>query len=204
MLDEFMRAKKKALDRYFDRMNDMQRQAVFSVRGPVLILAGAGSGKTTVLINRIANMIAFGDGYENADLTVTVPKEDIAFLDSYDGSKDEATVSRLRDICAVDPVMPYNILAITFTNKAAEELRTRLADMLGEETAASVTAATFHSACVRILRREIDRIGFEKNFTIYDADDSQRMIKNCIEALDISDKNFPPKSVMGMISSAKD
>ncbi len=204
MLDEFMRAKKKALDRYFDRMNDMQRQAVFSVRGPVLILAGAGSGKTTVLINRIANMIAFGDGYENADLTVTVPKEDIMFLESYDGSKDEATVSRLRDICAVDPVMPYNILAITFTNKAAEELRTRLADMLGEETAASVTAATFHSACVRILRREIDRIGFEKNFTIYDADDSQRMIKNCIEALDISDKNFPPKSVMGMISSAKD
>ena len=100
--------------------------------------------------------------------------------------------------------MPYNILAITFTNKAAAELRTRLADMLGEETAASVTAATFHSACVRILRREIDRIGFEKNFTIYDADDSQRMIKNCIEALDISDKNFPPKSVMGMISSAKD
>lgn len=204
MLDEFMRAKKKALDRYFDRMNDMQRKAVFSVRGPVLILAGAGSGKTTVLINRIANMIAFGDGYENADLTVTVPKEDIDFLDSYDGSKDEATVSRLRDICAVDPVMPYNILAITFTNKAAAELRTRLADMLGEETAASVTAATFHSACVRILRREIDRIGFEKNFTIYDADDSQRMIKNCIEALDISDKNFPPKSVMGMISSAKD
>ena len=204
MTDDFISAKRNALTKYFGRMNDMQREAVFAVKGPVLILAGAGSGKTTVLINRIANMIAFGNAYEDTSVPPSVTPDDIAFLNAYSGTGGEEEFSRLRDLCASAPVQPYNILAITFTNKAAAELRTRLAAMLGEETALRVTAATFHSACVRILRREIDRLGFEKNFTIYDADDSQRMIKTCIEALDISDKNFPPKSILGMISSAKD
>lgn len=204
MNDNFTLVKQKAMEKYFGRMNDMQRKAVFAVNGPVLILAGAGSGKTTVLINRIANMIAFGNGYADTSVPAAVSDEDIKFLESYDGASDDETFSRLRDICAVNPIRPYNILAITFTNKAAEELRTRLAAMLGEDVSAQVTAATFHSACVRILRREIDKLGFDKSFTIYDADDSQRMIKACIDALDVSDKNFPPKAVMNMISSAKD
>ncbi|MBQ8569210.1 MAG: UvrD-helicase domain-containing protein [Oscillospiraceae bacterium] len=201
---DFTTARKKALAEYFSRMNDMQREAVFAVKGPVLILAGAGSGKTTVLINRIANMIAFGDGYSDENTPPSVTADDIKFLNEYDGSRDEETVSRLRDLCAVNPVRPYNILAITFTNKAAGELRERLAAMLGEDISSKITAATFHSACVRILRREIDKLGYSRSFTIYDADDSQRMIKACLETLDISDKSFPPKAVMNMISSAKD
>lgn len=203
-MDDFILSKQNALKKYFGRMNEMQRKAVFSVRGPVLILAGAGSGKTTVLINRIANMVNFGNAYECTDIPPSVSDHDIDFLKSYDGSHDEDSVSQLRDIIACDPVKPYNILAITFTNKAANELKSRLADMLGEDVASRINASTFHSACVKILRREISAIGFSSNFTIYDSDDSQQMIKDCIEAVDVSDKAFPPKVVMNMISSAKD
>ncbi|MGN0695721.1 MAG: ATP-dependent helicase, partial [Oscillospiraceae bacterium] len=204
MIEDFIQLKQLALKKYFKNLNDMQQKAVFAVNGPVLILAGAGSGKTTVLINRIADMITFGNAFEDKNVPPCVTEEDIDFLKSYDGSRSEADVSRLRELCAVDTVKPYNILAITFTNKAASELKSRLADMLGEEQASQIAAATFHSACVRILRREIGRLGFTNSFTIYDSDDSQSMIKACIEALDISDKNFPPKAVMNMISSAKD
>ncbi len=204
MIEDFIQLKQLALKKYFNNLNDMQQKAVFAVNGPVLILAGAGSGKTTVLINRIANMITFGNAFEDKNVPPSVTDADIDFLRSYDGSRAEEDVSRLRELCAVDTVKPYNILAITFTNKAASELKNRLSDMLGEEQASQIAAATFHSACVRVLRREISRLGFTSSFTIYDSDDSQSMIKACIEALDISDKNFPPKAVMNMISSAKD
>ncbi|MBQ5331945.1 MAG: UvrD-helicase domain-containing protein, partial [Oscillospiraceae bacterium] len=203
-MDDFIKAKKAALTRYFEKMNDMQREAVFAVNGPVLILAGAGSGKTTVLVNRIANMVLFGNAYDSEGEYAALSDEDIAFLNSYNGERDEATVSRLADIVSDSPVKPWNILAITFTNKAAGELKERLAKMLGEEQGGQVNASTFHSACVRILRREIDKLGYSSGFTIYDSDDSQRLIKTCMDALDISDKAFPPKAVAAAISSAKD
>lgn len=200
----FTGAKRAALEKYFGRLNDMQKKAVFTVKGPVLVLAGAGSGKTSVLVNRIANMVTFGNAYRDESVSASVSEEDIAFLEAYDGSRDEAIVSRLADITAVDRVNPRNILAITFTNKAAGELKERLASMLGND-ADSVCAATFHSACVRILRREIENLGYyTSSFTIYDSDDSQRLLKSCYEPLDLSDKLFPPKMVMGIISSAKD
>ena len=202
--EEYFKAKKSALNNYFLKLNDMQKKAVFTVNGPLLILAGAGSGKTSVLVNRIANMINFGNAYNSQVCPPDVSKEMIDFLNSYKGSKDEADVSRLRDIVAIDPVKSWNILAITFTNKAAGELRERLANILGESTAKDITAATFHSACVRILRREIDTLGYTSNFTIYDSDDSQRVLKACLEELDVSDKNFPPKTVLSIISGAKD
>ena len=113
MIEDFIQLKQLALKKYFNSLNDMQQQAVFAVNGPVLILAGAGSGKTTVLINRIANMITFGNAYEDKNVPPSVTEEDIAFLKSYDGSRSEEDVSRLREICAVDTVKPYNILAIT-------------------------------------------------------------------------------------------
>lgn len=200
----FTGAKRAALEKYFGRLNDMQKKAVFTVKGPVLVLAGAGSGKTSVLVNRIANMVTFGNAYRDESVSASVSEEDIAFLEAYDGSRDEETVSRLADIIAVDRVSPWNILAITFTNKAAGELKERLASMLGND-ADSVCAATFHSACVRILRREIENLGYyTSSFTIYDSDDSQRLLKSCYEPLDLSDKAFPPRMVLGMISSAKD
>lgn len=200
---DFNGVKRKALESYFSKLNDMQKKAVFTVNGPVLILAGAGSGKTSVLVNRIANMVTFGNAYADEKIPAIVSDDDIAFLENYNGANNENSVSRLADIVSVNPVKPWNILAITFTNKAAGELKERLRAMLGEQ-ADSICAATFHSACVRILRREIDKLGYTSSFTIYDSDDSQRLLKSCYDPLDLSDKTFPLKSVLGIISSAKD
>jgi len=193
-------AKQAALKKYFSRMNDMQQEAVFTVNGPVLVLAGAGSGKTTVIVNRIANMINFGNAY--FDTSREGNDGDIAFLREYaDGKTDD--FDTLRDIVAVEPVRPWNILAITFTNKAAGELKERLSAMLGED-ALNINASTFHSACVRILRSEIEALGYGRDFTIYDSDDSQRMIKNVMGELDVSEKQLAPKAVLSEISFAKD
>lgn len=200
---EFITAKKAAMEKYFQRLNDMQKKAVFTVNGPVLILAGAGSGKTSVLVNRIANMINFGNAYAEEKCPANISEEDIKFLKNYNGEKDEETVAKLKDIIAVDTVTPWKIMAITFTNKAAGELKERLEAMLGE-CANDIAAATFHSICVRILRREIGKLGYSRDFTIYDSDDSQRLLKSCYEDLDISDKVLPPKSVLGAISHSKD
>lgn len=196
----YFEAKKAALRKYFSRMNEMQQEAVFTVNGPVLVLAGAGSGKTTVIVNRIANMINFGDAY--FDESHAGSEEDFAFLKDYaDGKTDD--FDTLREISACNPVKPWNILAITFTNKAAGELKERLSDMLVEE-ALNINASTFHSACMRILRNEIENIGFGSDFTIYDSDDSRRLIKNVMTELDVSEKQFVPRAVLAEISSAKD
>ena len=199
-MNEFDRLKKSCLERFFSSLNEMQRKAVFKVHGHLLILAGAGSGKTTVLINRIANMIYFGDAYEYEDDRLH-SDEDIAFLKSYSegGSDDHA---RLAEIISHGTVTPWNILAITFTNKAANELKDRIRNMLGD-TDGQVRAATFHSACARILRSECERLGYKSSFTIYDTDDCQRVIKNVMKELDISEKIFPPRLVQSVISSQK-
>ncbi|MBE6826180.1 MAG: ATP-dependent DNA helicase PcrA [Ruminococcus sp.] len=197
---EFMTLKQKALRRCFQRMNDCQFEAVTTVNGPVLVLAGAGSGKTTVIVNRIAGMVLFGD---TAHTPTPVPSEDgIARLQQYiDGGA--LTMGELCDLIAARPVQPWQILAITFTNKAAGELKSRLSETLGE-AALDIHASTFHSACVRILRTCIDRLGYEKSFTIYDSDDSLRVMKKCLQEMNLSDKKFAPKSVLGTISAAKD
>ncbi len=194
--------RKKALAHYFRNLNEQQQKAVFQTEGAVLILAGAGSGKTTVLVNRIANMIFFGKAFHSDESYGAFGAEDIAFLEDYlAGTQTDA--QKLRDIVAYECVKPWNILAITFTNKAANELKERLAAMLGED-GSGITAATFHSACVRILRRECEQIGFTNSFTIYDSDDSQRLIKTCLNDLDISEKMFPPRMVLTEISRRKD
>ena len=200
MDNNYIKAKRKALERYFSRMNDRQKEAVFTVNGPLLVLAGAGSGKTTVIVNRIANMINFGNAYFDESRQGT--DEDTAFLNDYaEGKTDD--FDTLRDSVAVSPIKPWNILAITFTNKAAAELKERLSAMLGEE-ALNIHASTFHSACVRILRSEITALGYRSDFTIYDSDDSQRMIKNCMADIDVSEKQFAPKAILSEISFAKD
>lgn len=202
IMEQFMALKRKALEKYFSRMNDQQRKAVFKIKGPLLILAGAGSGKTTVLVNRIANMIYFGNAYNTEQTYGTPSEQDIQFLKDYiDGKTNDA--STLADIVAYDCIKPWSILAITFTNKAAGELKERLAGMLGE-AGQGITAATFHSACARILRRECDKLGFSSSFTIYDSDDSQRTVKSILRELNISEKMFPPRAILSEISHAKD
>ena len=202
MTNDINELKKLALEKYFSHMNDTQKEAVFCIKGPLLILAGAGSGKTTVLVNRIANMIFFGNAY-NSDIGFGTPsQEDIAFLKDYIEGR-QTNADKLADIIAIDCVKPWSILAITFTNKAAGELKDRLEAMLGE-AGQGITAATFHSACARILRREGDRLGYDRNYTIYDTDDTQRSIKRVLSDLEINDKMFPPKLIMSEISHAKD
>lgn len=198
----FIEARKKALEKYFDGLNPEQKKAVFTVCGPVLVLAGAGSGKTSVLVNRCVNLIYFGNAYMNDKIPEGASEDDLAFLRAFAEGK-ETDASRLRDIVACDTPKSWNILAITFTNKAAGELRDRITAKLGEE-GQDICAATFHSACVRILRREIEALGYGSSFAIYDSDDSQRLLKACIAELDVSEKLFPPKSMAGIISSAKD
>lgn len=200
--EKIIELKRAALSRYFQSLNAPQQQAVFHVNGPVLILAGAGSGKTTAMINRIVQMIHFGDGWMQANGVLT--EQDAVYLQDYVNGKEDADLERLCHILAVKPIQPWHILAITFTNKAANELRTRLTHAIGEESASMLHASTFHSACTRILRRSISKLGYNANFTIYDTDDSQRLMKSCIADADVSEKQFPPRAVLTEISLAKD
>ncbi len=199
----YIQARKAFIERDFPNLNDMQRAAVSATQGPLLVLAGAGSGKTTVLISRIANLIKYGRASDSEDVPESASQEDLDFLEDYlkdPAGKDERRAARL---CALDPAAPWSIIAITFTNKAANELKERLERMLGP-SGLDVWASTFHSACVRILRRDIDRLGFEKSFTIYDSSDSERVMKSVIKALNLEEKQFPARSVLGYVSRAKD
>lgn len=195
--------KQRALESQFSRANDMQKKAIFKINGAVLIIAGAGSGKTTVLTNRIANMMKFGNAYhdtEERNLTNAQTK----FLEEFpDMPKTPENADKLAEIIAVSPVAPWNILAITFTNKAAGELRDRLVNMIGED-AKKICASTFHSACVRILRREIEHLGYKSSFAIYDDDDSKRLIKDITKRLNIDEKVMPSKNIKNRISHLKD
>ncbi len=195
--------KKRALESYFSRANDMQKQAIFKVNGAVLIIAGAGSGKTTVLVNRIANMLRFGNAYHDTNER-TLSAEQQKFLEVFPNmEKTPENAQKLADIIAVNPVNPWNILAITFTNKAAGELRERLKAMLGEG-AEKINASTFHSACVKILRREIEHLGYKSGFAIYDDDDSKRLIKEIMKRHQIDEKVIAAKVFKNRISRLKD
>ena len=199
---EYLALRDQYIEARFARLNSVQRQAVFATEGPLLILAGAGSGKTTVLVNRIANIIRFGSAHGSRELPRPVTEADLNDL--------RTAVANGRDLpretayLAVRPARPWNVLAITFTNKAAGELKERLRAMLGDTLGSDVNASTFHSACVRMLRRDAERIGFPKSFTIYDSDDQQRVIKQIYKDLMIDDKFLPVKSAIAQISSFKD
>ena len=185
------------------RLNPMQRQAAMTTEGPLLLLAGAGSGKTTVLIQRVYNLLTYGRGSDSDQVPEWAGEEDLLFLESFPAQPTEEEIHRARRLCAVDVPRPWEIIAITFTNKAAGELKERLEARLGPP-ANDVWASTFHSACVRILRRDAERIGFDKNFTIYDTDDSKRILRDIIKELNLEEKSFPPRSVLSIISGAKD
>lgn len=190
------------LEKDFARMNDRQKQAVFTVNGPLLILAGAGSGKTTVLINRIANILRYGDAYNSTYLRDDLDENDIAACKAYIENGTPLTTESQEHL-SVSACAPWRIMAITFTNKAAGELKDRLCAMLGE-AANDIWASTFHSTCARILRRDGERIGYSSHFTVYDTDDQRRLMKSILKELDISEKNITPKSILNEISRAKD
>ena len=196
---DFINLRKEVIKKYFTHMNDMQFEAVTTVNGPLLILAGAGSGKTTVLVNRIANLVKFGDGYRST-YCPTVTEDDIKAGEDYlNGVTDFVP----NGVFSVRQVRPWQILAITFTNKAAGELKERIAARLGED-ASDIWAGTFHSVCGRILRRYAESIGYTSHFTIYDTDDQRRLMKQIMKAHEIDEKFLPPKRVLSAISDAKE
>ena len=198
---EIVSLRRQIIDRQFARMNPQQRQAVYHTDGPLLILAGAGSGKTTVLVNRIANLVRFGSGYVSDIAPALSPAQEEKFRLCAEGRipLDGEIVGLL----AENPCPAWRILAITFTNKAAGELKERLSRMLGAE-GEEVAAGTFHSFCARILRREGERLGYSNHFTIYDTDDSKRLMKMCMKELNIDEKTLGHKAILGEISRAKD
>ncbi len=200
---DFCRLRREAIALNYRHLNREQRQAVLATEGPLLLLAGAGSGKTTVLIHRVANLIQYGRGSDCPEVPDWVTVGDVDFLREYVAHPTPEHKLRADRLCAVEPAAPWSIIAITFTNKAAGELKERLERMLGGG-ARDVWASTFHSACVRILRRSIEKLGFPSSFTIYDTDDSIRVMKDCIKDLGFDDKQFPPRSVLSVISKAKD
>lgn len=193
--------KRKAFEAYFAKLNDRQREAVFKTDGPLLVLAGAGSGKTTVLVNRIACIICFGNAYES-DLVPENAAEIAARLESAMQSNDHIALRDALKQCAVAPAKPDEVLCLTFTNKAAGEFKERLGKLLGDD-AQRIWAGTFHSVCVRILRRYINRLGYDNSFAIYDAEDSKKLITDIIKRICSSNDVIQPKAIMSAISRAK-
>ncbi len=200
----YVAAKRALFDKAYGTLNDKQREAVFTTEGPLLVLAGAGSGKTTVLVRRIAYIIRYGNAYYTDFVPPHIDETHVADLEH----AVHLTVEEIEQILPefiCDPCPPYRMLAITFTNKAAGEIKNRLVAQFSDETLArDIWSGTFHSVCMRILRSYGDRLGYDRGFTIYDTDDSKKAIAAVIKRLHIDDKQFPIKSVMTVISHAKD
>lgn len=196
---DFIDLRKKVIKKYFGQMNNAQFEAVTTVNGPVLVLAGAGSGKTTVLVNRILNLVKFGNGYKSTYIPDFSQEDLQKGADFLNGVTDFVPNGIFGD----REVKPWQILAITFTNKAANELKERIAQKLGDD-AEDIWAGTFHSICGKILRRNAELLGYTSHFTVYDTDDQRRLMKEIMKQNDIDDKFVPHKYVLSAISHAKD
>lgn len=203
LTNEFCELRKQYIDAKFMTMNPMQKKAIYNVDGPVLVLAGAGSGKTTTIIGRIVYMVMFGHAYYSTETTFPVTEGDIKELKSVlsgTGSISE----HLKSMLQVKPVSPQNIMAVTFTNKAAGEMKKRLESKLGKDMAEKVYAKTFHSACVGILREYAMFVDFKRDFTIYDEKDCKSVLKDIYKANGIKEKELHKDDVLNHISIWKD
>ena len=189
---------------YAKSLNPKQIEAVTAAKGPLLVLAGAGSGKTTVLVRRIAHLIRYGEGFESTVMPSDVDEGYVKELEDAVSLTPEEIAYILPEF-AKDACPPWNILAITFTNKAAKEIKERLKSTFEDETVANdIWTGTFHSICIRILRKYGDRVGYESGFSIYDTDDQKRLLLDCMKELDIDSDRLPVKKVASAISKAKD
>ncbi len=202
--ERYIQAKQALFDKAYGTLNERQREAVFATEGPLLVLAGAGSGKTTVLVRRIAHIIRYGNAYHTDFIPATIDEHHVKELED----AIRLTPAEIEEILPEfihDPCPPYRMLAITFTNKAAGEIKSRLSSQLADETLAQdIWSGTFHSVCMRILRVHSERLGYPKGFTIYDTDDTKKAVVAVMKRLQIDEKQFPPKAVVAAISHAKD
>ncbi len=204
---EYCELRDRIIERQYDHLNEMQRKAVLTTKGPVLILAGAGSGKTTVLVNRISHLLRFGNQYGSHLAPEDLEPEHIEdmkrYLNDIEKDKDKELPDRVECLLERQGIDPRNILAITFTNKAAKEMKDRVEKILNQPSS-HMWISTFHSACVRILRRDIEKIGYTRDFVIYDTTDQKVIIKECLRELNLSDKRFPVPMLRSRIGKAKD
>ncbi|MBO7310679.1 MAG: UvrD-helicase domain-containing protein, partial [Clostridia bacterium] len=200
---QYIQIKRQLFDKYYSFLNPEQRKAVFKTEGSLLILAGAGSGKTTVLVNRVGFIIKYGNAYYSEYVPNNVTEEKIERLRAaLDLPREELAL--VLDEFIYKPCPPWNILAITFTKKAAEEIRQRLSTTLGDGVDIdSIWAGTFHSVCVRFIRKYSDVIGIKSDFSIYDTDNTKSLLKSVLKELNIDEKTLPIKSVRAEISKAK-
>lgn len=199
----YIEAKRKLFDTYYNFLNSEQRRAVFTVNGPLLILAGAGSGKTTVLVNRIAYMIKYGNAYMSDHVPADMTDARVAQLEAA-ASLPREQLSEVLDEFIESPCPPYRVLAITFTNKAANEIKSRLSSVFEEQESSEIWAGTFHSICMRILRVNAAEAGLLPGFSVYDTDDSKKACAAAMKRCNIDEKTLPLKSVINEISRAKD
>ena len=205
--ERYLAAKRGLFDRYYASLNEQQREAVYHILNPLLILAGAGSGKTTVLVRRIAYIIRYGNAYHSNSVPADLNEAHVASLEAaLQARVFGAELERLLCSFAQDPCPPWRVLAITFTNKAANEIKARLAAAFPEDPdlSSSIWAGTFHSICMRILRRYTAEAGLAPGFTVYDTDDSKKAMKAVLASLNIDEKILPIKTALTAISRAKD
>ena len=178
-------AKRRLFDKCYSDLNDRQREAIFSVNGPLLVLAGAGSGKTTVLVRRIAYIIKYGNAYMSEKVPSGITEDQVKRLEN----AYLLPVEEINDILPEfieSPCPPYKMLAITFTNKAANEIKTRLATAFeDDESVSEIWSGTFHSICMRILRTHAVSAGLMPGFSVYDSDDSKKAISAAMKRCNI-------------------
>lgn len=199
--NRYLAAKRALFDRKFGFLNEKQREAVYTINGPLLVLAGAGTGKTTLLVNRIAYILRYGNAYFSDLVPTSCDEESVRELEAAI-SCESGDLDMLLDSFSMADAEPWNVLSITFTNKAAGEMKTRLEKLIGD-AAKDLWCGTFHSMCLRILRSNADKIGFDRSFAIYDTDDTKKVISDCMKQMNIDDKIVPQKFIMNQISMAK-
>lgn len=204
--DKYLKLKRALFDLYFSRLNPEQRRAVYHINGPLLILAGAGAGKTTVLVNRLTYIIRYGNAYLSDEVPADATERDLDEMSLALKNLSGASLAEYLLKFTTDAPMPYNVMAITFTNKAANEIKERIASSFGNDAASAsdVWAGTFHSVCMRFLRRYGELVGYPHDFGICDADDSKKLITECMKDLSIDQKQYPVKGIMRAISAEKD